>query len=67
MKKLYMADGHAVKEMLKITSLLLEALKIEQDPDDGFSSLANVDLSAKVGEDLANRITKSFYILLIKF
>lgn len=48
MKKLYLADGHAVKEMLKIASLLHEALKIKQDVDEGFSSFTNVDLSAKV-------------------
>lgn len=48
MKKLYMADGHAVKEMLKITSLLHEALKVQQDTDDSLSSFANIDLSTKV-------------------
>lgn len=54
MKKLYLADGHAVKEMLKIASLLHEALKMKQTGDEEVYSLTNVDLSAKVCEQLIN-------------
>lgn len=48
MKKLYLADGHAVKEMLKIASLLHDALKMKENVDEGLSSFASLDLSAKV-------------------
>jgi len=45
MKKLYQADGYAVKELLKVTSVLYNAVKMSgssvgnQAADDGDSSL----------------------------
>ncbi|XP_065200297.1 clusterin-associated protein 1 homolog [Planococcus citri] len=63
LKKLYQADGHAVKEMLKIAALLHEALKMKQNNSDEFYSLTSVDLSAKIQElkltrELALQITR---------
>ncbi len=48
MKKLYQADGHAVKEMLKIATFLHNALKLKQSGDEDFRSVASIDLSTKV-------------------
>lgn len=61
MKKLYQADGHAVKEMLKIVSLLHEAIKINQTTDEGFYSVSDDDLSIKV----RNKICMVELILLL--
>lgn len=74
MKKLYLADGHAVKEMLKIASLLYDALKMKENVDEGLSSFASLDLSAKIQElkltrELALQITRkgsSLFDLLSK-
>lgn len=40
-KRLYEADGHAVKEMLKLVSVVYSALKLDKDMD----SINNEDLS----------------------
>lgn len=54
-KRLYQADGYAVKELLKITTLLYDALKnsdlaniTEDDDDDYLISLKEFDISDKV-------------------
>lgn len=78
-KKLYMGDGYAVKELLKLTSLLYEAMKtkvendlesLEEDSPMGY----NFDISSKLGDlkvtrHLASEITvkgASLYDLLLK-
>ena len=54
MKKLYLADGYAVKELLKVTSVLYNAVKTnttnyrDVSADDSDSPVA-FDLTAKVG------------------
>lgn len=78
-KKLYMADGYAVKELLKLTSLLYEAMKTKVEND--LESLEedspvghNFDISSKLGDlkvtrHLASEITlkgASLYDLLLK-
>lgn len=54
-KRLYQADGYAVKELLKITTMLYEALRnsdlkniIEEDDDNYLISLKDFDMSDKV-------------------
>ncbi|EFA05121.1 Clusterin-associated protein 1-like Protein [Tribolium castaneum] len=67
-KRLYQADGYAVKELLKITSLLYDALNmnLEEKEDENFEeemlSLKDFDLSDKINElklsrQLASEIT----------
>ncbi|NXU54145.1 CLUA1 protein, partial [Turnix velox] len=65
-KKLYQADGNAVKELLKITSVLYEAMKtkgVEQDDlGEEDSSKFKFDLSSKIADlkaarQLASEIT----------
>lgn len=65
-KKLYQADGHAVKEMLKITTLLCNAqnsVKIEQGrPSSKQTANVNFDISDKINElkttrQLASQLT----------
>lgn len=52
-KKLYQSDGYAVKEMLKVTSMLYNAMKTnsssqsETDNED-YSSHLSFDISSKV-------------------
>ncbi|KAJ8984678.1 hypothetical protein NQ317_015769 [Molorchus minor] len=69
-KRLYQADGYAVKELLKITSLLYKALNInlEETEDSHFEESAfnskDYDISDKVGElklsrQLASEITST--------
>lgn len=69
-KKLYQADGYAVKELLKISTLLYEALNINIDDSDENQSdgdslnLKDFDISDKVNElklsrQLASEITSS--------
>lgn len=78
-KKLYMADGYAVKELLKLTSLLYEAMKTKTDNDlesldDDTGISHNFDISSKSGDlkvtrQLASEITlkgASLYDLLLK-
>ncbi|GFS58325.1 clusterin-associated protein 1 [Trichonephila inaurata madagascariensis] len=78
-KKLYTADGYAVKELLKLTSLLYEAMKTKTDNDleslDDDSGMShNFDISSKSGDlkvtrQLASEITlkgASLYDLLLK-
>ena len=53
MKKLYQADGYAVKELLKVTSVLYNAVKTnvssnkDQLTDEG-DSMVSFDISSKV-------------------
>lgn len=51
-KHLYQADGYAVKEMLKITSVLYSAMKTKQmaleDPVEADNSKFKYDLSSRV-------------------
>ncbi|XP_055941366.1 clusterin-associated protein 1-like [Argiope bruennichi] len=78
-KKLYMADGYAVKELLKLTSLLYEATKTKTDSDlesleDDSGLSHNFDITSKSGDlkvtrQLASEITMkgaSLYDLLLK-
>ncbi|KAK9883785.1 hypothetical protein WA026_001980 [Henosepilachna vigintioctopunctata] len=68
-KRLYQADGYAVKELLKITSLLYEALNVKfDDKDDMFNeggfNIREFDITDKVGElklsrQLASEITST--------
>ncbi|XP_067128475.1 clusterin-associated protein 1 [Centruroides vittatus] len=78
-KKLYMADGYAVKELLKISTLLYEAMRtkagndLDSSGDEG-SLNVNFDLSTKLADlkltrQLASDITikgASLYDLLAK-
>ena len=53
-KKLYQSDGYAVKELLKVTSVLYFAMKTNVTTDDSSqagedSSNINFDVSSKVG------------------
>ena len=54
-KKLYQADGYAVKELLKVTAVLYNAVKTNSssyDPgNEESSSLIAFDISSKVGQD----------------
>ncbi|XP_071480846.1 clusterin-associated protein 1-like [Diadema antillarum] len=77
-KKLYQADGYAVKELLKVTSVLYNAMKTKvggQDGDDeDGSSVLSFDISTKIQDlkasrQLASEITSkgaSLYDLLGK-
>ncbi|XP_020291052.1 clusterin-associated protein 1 [Pseudomyrmex gracilis] len=64
-KKLYQADGYAVKEMLKITTLLYDAqnsTSIEQTRPSSNQSTVNFDISDKINElkttrQLASQLT----------
>ncbi|XP_030762983.1 clusterin-associated protein 1 homolog isoform X2 [Sitophilus oryzae] len=69
-KRLYQADGYAVKELLKITTILYDALAInlEENEDDKFNednfSFRDFDISDKVNDlklsrQLASEITTS--------
>ncbi|CAH1110084.1 unnamed protein product [Psylliodes chrysocephalus] len=69
-KRLYQADGYAIKELLKITKILHEALlsNLEQDDDDNLDEnvldFRDFDVSDKVNElkfsrQLATEITSS--------
>ncbi|XP_034035923.1 clusterin-associated protein 1 homolog [Thalassophryne amazonica] len=53
-KHLYQADGYAVKEMLKITSVLYNAMKIEQMAPEDFIEETNT----KFKFDLGSRVSK---------
>jgi Clusterin-associated protein-1 len=53
MKKLYQADGYAVKELLKVTSVLYNAVKtnvtnLKDQSTDDMDSSVSFDISAKV-------------------
>jgi len=64
-KKLYQADGYAVKEMLKIATLLYDAQNssnIEKNQSSSNQSAANFDISDKINElkttrQLASQLT----------
>lgn len=65
-KKLYQADGYAVKEMLKMTVLLYDAQSssggIEQNRSNSNQSAVNFDISDKINElkttrQLASQLT----------
>lgn len=43
-KRLYQADGYAVKEILKITSLLYEALNVKIDGKDDNFNRSDIDM-----------------------
>lgn len=54
-KRLYQADGYAVKELLKIATLLYDALRnsnlaniMEDDDDDNYVSFKEFDITDKV-------------------
>ena len=51
-KKLYGADGYAVKEMLKVTTLLYGATKPEVEEE-----LDNVEDSNEVSFDVSSRVS----------
>uniref|UniRef100_A0A3B1K155 Clusterin associated protein 1 n=1 Tax=Astyanax mexicanus TaxID=7994 RepID=A0A3B1K155_ASTMX len=60
LKRLYQADGYAVKEMLKITSVLYNAMKTKQNADDDQnldegSSKFKFDLGSKIADLKAAR------------
>lgn len=60
-KHLYQADGYAVKEMLKITTVLYSAMKTKQmaleDPVEADNS--------KFKFDLSSRVRSSFFIVIL--
>ncbi|XP_050455339.1 clusterin-associated protein 1 [Cataglyphis hispanica] len=64
-KKLYQADGYAVKEMLKITTMLYDAqnsCSIDENRSDNNQSTVNFDISDKINElkttrQLASQLT----------
>lgn len=64
-KKLYQADGYAVKEMLKIATLLYDAqnnINIEQNRPSNNQNAVNFDISDKINElkttrQLASQLT----------
>jgi len=61
-KKLYRADGHAVKELLKLTSVLYTAMQTKPGADDSYSSDINVssfDLTSKVKDLKVTRMLAS--------
>ena len=71
-KKLYGADGYAVKELLKIASLLYEAMKSTQESSDedrgpeatiGNTELRNKSTDLKACRQLASEITSKGAIL----
>lgn len=80
-KKLYQADGTVVKELLKMTSVLYNALKLsnetENQEENGMNGTTNLslafDISSQIGElrrarELASEITSkgaSIYDLLV--
>jgi clusterin-associated protein 1 len=48
-KRLYQADGYAVRELLKAISVLYNALRVDMtDVDDSSSLSSHVDISSKV-------------------
>jgi clusterin-associated protein 1 len=49
-KRIYQADGYAVRELLKATSVLYNALKVNTTApgDDSSSVTSHVDISSKV-------------------
>lgn len=50
-KRVYQADGYAVKELLKITSLLYDALKVDRNnlnQHDTMTSSTSLDISSRV-------------------
>eukprot|EP00842_Homolaphlyctis_polyrhiza_P002003 jgi/Hompol1/2803/HPOL_003027-RA len=63
-KKLYMADGYAVKELLKIANILYEAHNMPpESEEDTLSAIPPLDISNKVGQlkmsrTLASEITE---------
>lgn len=60
-KRLYQADGYAVKEMLKITSVLYSAMKTKQmalaDTAEEDNSKFKFDLGSRVGSDFYTQYT----------
>lgn len=75
-KRLYGADGYAVKELLKVTSVLYDAMKtnVVEDSDDSHVTSHSFDLSSRINDlkqcrTLASEITSkgaSLYDLLGK-
>jgi len=68
MKKLYQADGYAVKELLKVTSVLYNAVKTnvtsykDQLVDEGDSTIS-FDISSKVRIVVCTSINISCYFV----
>lgn len=68
-KRLYQADGYAVKELLKITGLLYDALNIdlEETEEDGLDhdsfNLRDFDITDKVRQ----QCTPPFFVLMRYF
>lgn len=63
-KKLYRADGHAVKELLKLSSLLMKAVNASKDQgsdgvDEPPPDLSSFDLGSKISELKATRMLAS--------
>eukprot|EP00741_Cyanophora_paradoxa_P004257 tig00000789_g4133.t1 len=59
-KKLYGADGYAVKELLKVANMLQAAMRINPDDDDDTSTAFNFSaISAKINEVKAVRVLAS--------
>lgn len=52
LKRLYQADGYAVKEMLKITSILYNAMKTKENTD----GEQNADENSKFKFDLGSKV-----------
>lgn len=69
-KRLYQADGFAVKELLKITSILIEALKVnadlgKKDDDEEYDGVTarDFDISDKVKINLLFIKNATLYFL----
>ncbi|KAJ9573880.1 hypothetical protein L9F63_008740 [Diploptera punctata] len=58
-KRVYQADGYAVKEMLKATTVLYNALRVNTDTleDDNSSMTDPIDITSKQARALASQIT----------
>lgn len=51
-----MADGYAVRELLKVTSVLYNAMKTNKDGGDAGNDYEN-DMSAKFKFDITGKVT----------
>lgn len=61
LKRLYQADGYAVKEMLKITSILYNAMKTKENTD----GEQNHDENSKFKFDLGSKVSVRRYSFIM--
>lgn len=60
-KKLYQSDGYAVKEMLKVTSMLYNAMKTNSSSQ---SETDNEDDSSHLSFDISSKVKWQLWTLL---